>query len=155
MLFLASRVAEAAGEAGPLRQSRVRKLLSNGSDLTDVWELARQVPADKSGATKNNGVQNKFIEVIKIGTSTKEESDVISKYGKENQLSKVIVLSDKFHTNRIRSVFNKAFKNNSTQLLIHGSPSSQYDEDYWWKSEQGLIMVNNEYVKSLYYLIKY
>ena len=31
----------------------------------------------------------------------------------------------------------------STELIIHGSPSSRYDENYWWKSEQGLIMVNN------------
>jgi hypothetical protein len=30
-----------------------------------------------------------------------------------------------------------------------------YDSDSWWTSEEGLLMVNNEYVKLLYYLVKY
>ena len=47
MLYLSSRVATVAGESGPLRLARVQKMLSNGQDLDDIWELARQVPAER------------------------------------------------------------------------------------------------------------
>ena len=42
-----------------------------------------------------------------------------------------------------------------TELIIHGTGSTRYDEAEWWKKEEGLIMVNNEYVKLLYYELKY
>jgi hypothetical protein len=30
-----------------------------------------------------------------------------------------------------------------------------YDPERWWDTEEGLLMVNNEYVKLLYYALKY
>jgi len=38
---------------------------------------------------------------------------------------------------------------------VQAAPSSEYDVNAWWNSEQGLLMVNNEYVKTLYYLLKH
>ncbi|MCO4761155.1 MAG: NAD-glutamate dehydrogenase [Myxococcales bacterium] len=47
MLRLSRRVAEGIAPTGALRRSSVRKLLSNGGDLSDVWALARQVPSER------------------------------------------------------------------------------------------------------------
>jgi hypothetical protein len=40
-------------------------------------------------------------------------------------------------------------------VLLHGAPASSFQESSWWTSEEGLIMLNNEYVKLAYYHIKY
>ena len=95
------------------------------------------------------------VKPIVKGTSTKEEADAILAYALANKYKQIIVVSDKFHLRRISYTFKKMFKEQGIEVLLSGAPNSSYREDYWWKYEAGLIMVNNEYVKLLYYLIKY
>lgn len=97
----------------------------------------------------------KDVHPIIKGTSTKEEADAILNYALDNKYKRIIVVSDKFHLRRISSTFKKPFKENGIEVLLSGAPNSSYREDFWWKYEAGLIMVNNEYVKLMYYLIKY
>ena len=66
-----------------------------------------------------------------------------------------MVVSDKFHTNRIDYAFRDVFEDAGIQLVLRGSPSNAYSESNWWANEEGLIMVNNEYIKLLYYYIKH
>lgn len=102
-----------------------------------------------------NGVPSALIIKIKIGTSTMEEANWILSFCQEKQLKEILIVSSKFHTRRVHQVFTKAFAEEGIQVHIAGAPSSQYDEMEWWKSEYGLIALNNEYLKQLYYLINY
>jgi len=104
---------------------------------------------------RRQGIPDSLVIEIKEGTSTREESNVILGYCKINHLSKVIILSSKFHTNRINNVFRKKFKQQGIDVIIHGAPSSDYDEMLWWQSEDGLIALNNEWIKTVYYWWKY
>ena len=92
---------------------------------------------------------------LKKGTSTMEESQYIHQYCVNNNLERVMIVSSLLHTNRIRGVFDSKFDDSGIDYLLIGTPSSIYDEENWWVSEEGLIMVNNEYVKTLYYWLKY
>lgn len=103
----------------------------------------------------NAGVDSLQIEAIHIGSSTREESHAILTYCKAKQIKKIIVVSDKFHTNRIDYAFRDLFEDEGIELILRGAPSSGYDEDLWWAEEAGLLMVNNEYVKLFYYFLKY
>lgn len=111
------------------------------SELTKMHLLSLGIPEDK-------------IILLKKGTSTREESDYILDYCLQNNLKKVAVLSTKFHTRRIKRTFVGKFKKNNIELIIRGAPSTGYDEDYWWHGENGLIFVNNEYIKIMYYWLK-
>jgi uncharacterized SAM-binding protein YcdF (DUF218 family) len=106
-------------------------------------------------ALKKEKVDSNKIEVIHEGTSTREESHVILRYCKQNGLKKIIVVSDKFHTNRINYAFRSIFEKGGIEVILRGAPSSGYKEDNWWAEEAGLLMVNNEYVKLFYYYIHY
>jgi len=101
------------------------------------------------------GIQENQIEVLHIGTSTREESEAILSYCKTKGLKKIMVVSDKFHTNRIDYAFRNVFEDAGIQLVLRGCPSTAYSESNWWANEEGLIMVNNEYIKLLYYYIKH
>jgi uncharacterized SAM-binding protein YcdF (DUF218 family) len=101
------------------------------------------------------GINKDAVVALTGSTSTKEESEEILAYCKINALKKITVISSRLHMRRVRMVFEKAFQNQGIQIIYRGAPSQNYDENNWWKSEAGLIMVNNEYVKYLYYLIKY
>lgn len=104
---------------------------------------------------QNNGVPDSVIMLIKKGTSTQEESEVIYEYCQQHHIKKAMVLSTKFHTRRVKQVFKKRFKDSDTEVMIHGAPAAAYDEENWWQNEHGLIALNNEYMKILYYWVKY
>jgi uncharacterized SAM-binding protein YcdF (DUF218 family) len=100
-------------------------------------------------------VDSSFVEAINQGNSTMEESEIILQMCKEHQWNQIIVVSDIFHTHRIRFVFEDKFEEAGIAVCYVGAPSSRYNEKEWWKDEDGLIMVNNEYIKLLYYYWKY
>lgn len=93
--------------------------------------------------------------VLNVGTSTYEEFEALLEYAQAERLDTVMVISSSFHLRRIGRVFRKPFRKVGITVLLHGAPSSFYDEQRWWAAEEGLIMVNNEYVKLAYYLLKY
>lgn len=128
--------------SNPLIELRIFNMDTLESDMT-VANLKRQAVHD------SNIVQ------LKYGTSTREEADTIIRYCKTKNLKKVILLSSRLHTGRVNTVFRKPFKEADIELIIHGAPSSRFDEYEWWKSEEGLIAVNNEWIKTLYYWWKY
>ena len=103
----------------------------------------------------NQGVPEDRIVLIEEGTSTLEESDIILAYCKQRGITKVGVISTQFHTRRVRRVFEDKFKKEGIEVLIFGAKADAYDEQAWWKSEYGLINLNNEYIKIGYYWLKY
>lgn len=101
------------------------------------------------------GVPTQNILAVNKATSTKEEAEVILAYCQEQGFKNIIVLSSKFHLRRINYVFRDLFEEAGIELHLHGAPSSRYNEALWWQDEAGLLMVNNEYVKLVYYWLKY
>jgi uncharacterized SAM-binding protein YcdF (DUF218 family) len=97
------------------------------------------------------GVPDSAIVKLPEGTSTREEAVVILNYCLANHLKKVIVLSSKLHTRRVNKVFRKKFKDAGITLLVHGAPPLSFDERQWWRDEEGMIAVNNEWMKTFYY----
>lgn len=101
------------------------------------------------------GLRSERLNVLNGSTSTWEEAQAIRKRCDSLQIPSITVLSSAFHTRRVDKVFKKAFAGSETGVYTAAAPPLTYDLDAWWKSESGLIMVNNEYMKTLYYLIKH
>jgi len=102
-----------------------------------------------------HGVPQGNVILIKKGTSTQEESDIILEFCKSRNSKQAIIISTDFHTRRVTQVFKKKFADSGIEVIVHAAPSSNYDAQNWWKDENGLIALNNEYIKQLYYLLKY
>jgi uncharacterized SAM-binding protein YcdF (DUF218 family) len=147
-----------AGAIHLLNQGIAKQAICLGENVPTIFK-AINVDLAESEVTQQHmwslTNDSSSVGVLKVGTSTFEEAEAILNYSKEKGYDTIMVLSDKFHTRRIHRVFKKKFKKEGITVLIVGSPSSIYRESEWWKSEEGLIMVNNEYVKLLYYLLKY
>jgi hypothetical protein len=39
------------------------------------------------------------------------------------------------------------------QLGVIGVPESGFDRRSWWRSERGVVTVNNEWIKLLFYIV--
>lgn len=112
------------------------------SDLSKMQLLKSKVP-------------EQAIHLLPKGTSTFEEAQYILSFCQQKGLNECVIVSSKFHTRRIYSTFNSLFASNEIDVFIQGAPSSVYNEREWWKNEYGLLTVNNEYIKLLYYWMKY
>ncbi|MGC6532864.1 MAG: YdcF family protein [Flavobacteriales bacterium] len=104
---------------------------------------------------ENEGLPAERVVALTGSTSTQEESDEILAYCKQLGLSNIMVISSNLHMRRVRWVFEDKFNDAGIAVNFHGAPSQQWEDELWWKSEGGLIMVNNEYVKLFYYAVKY
>lgn len=122
-------------------------LVAEGIDRTE-GELTRNV-AIEAGADPDK------IKLIDIGTSTWEESVAVIEHAVQAGYTNITVVSTEFHLRRVRRVFRQQAEGTSIQVHVRGAPSLVYDRNHWWESEEGLLMVNNEYVKLLYYWLRY
>lgn len=120
---------------------------AEGRSITEA-DLTREA-AVRAGASATAVLPFRF------GTSTFEEAQGILRHAVGTQADTLIILSTDFHTRRVRAVFEERFKGSGIHVLIASAPSTEYSTDRWWTSEQGLLMVNNEYVKTLFYALKY
>ncbi|HQV39726.1 MAG: YdcF family protein [Flavobacteriales bacterium] len=93
--------------------------------------------------------------VLNKGTSTFEEAEALLSQAIADNADTVMIISSRFHLRRVGFVFKDRFRKKGITVLLHGAPCSTFEEETWWKSEEGLIMLNNEYVKLAYYHLKY
>jgi uncharacterized SAM-binding protein YcdF (DUF218 family) len=121
---------------------RIVRILLTESELTRQQAINHRVPADS-------------IHCLKTGTSTHEEAALIVQYARVKGYKKVIIVSSAFHTRRVSNTFSGAFRESGIKVIVHGIRNRSYNESNWWKSESGLIAVNNEYIKLMYYILKY
>lgn len=102
-----------------------------------------------------DGVPATAISLFPVGTSTAEEATFVLSYCQQKGIEEVAVISSCFHTKRVAQVFKKSFLKHGIKVYVLGAPSSIYEEERWWENEYGMLALNNEYVKQLYYLFKH
>lgn len=134
------------------------RIICTGGNIPSVL-AALDTSLYEADITRNilisHGVDPSQIHVLRGSTSTWEEAAEIYDFASQNHLSKIGIMSSKHHLRRVKKVFSSRFENSQIQVVYFGAKSQTYDESKWWQSEEGLIMVNNEYMKLLYYLFKY
>ncbi|MFN5370791.1 MAG: YdcF family protein [Bacteroidia bacterium] len=150
--------ARAKQAASLYRSGYAKRLVCTGESIPELLESfdlnVRECDLTKIKLQEFR-VPETAIALLPMGTSTREECDAILAYCKNNSLKKIIVLSDRFHTARMQYAFRKQFETAGIGICIAGAPSITYNENMWWAKENGLIMVNNEYIKLMYYRITY
>ena len=124
------------------------------SDLEAIGLKLTEAEQSKAALIKL-GIDSNKIFAFKEGTGTIEEAYSVLKLAKKKKWKNIIVVSAKFHTARLKKYFNRVFANSEIEIIVQGANPLNYKIDAWWQSEEGLIMVNNEYLKSFYYWWKY
>lgn len=110
--------------------------------LTRHWMLKQGVPPAQ-------------IDTITHSTSTQEESEDILRYCKAHKLTHITLISSSFHLRRMRMVFEDKFRQEGITTRYLGASDRDFHASEWWKDELSLITLNNEYVKIIYYSVKY
>lgn len=125
------------------------------SDVLEAWGIQVKTCEVTQKAILLKGVDSAHIELLCEGTSTFEEFEAILRYCKSHHMTKIGVVSSLFHTRRINNFFRKKLANAGIQLCLFGASESSFDEAEWWKKEEGMIFLNNEYIKMGYYFLNH
>jgi len=144
--------------ANLINTKKIDKVICTGANQPPDFK-ALHLDMLESELTRKNIISqiqdSSIVKLLKVGTSTIEESEIILDYCIQNKLSECVLISSSFHTRRILNVFQKKFAKKNIRIYISGANASSYNEKQWWHSENGLTALNNEYIKLVYYLIKY
>jgi uncharacterized SAM-binding protein YcdF (DUF218 family) len=159
IVVLSGNATDRATEAAKLYHNNIsKKIICTGGNQSGDFKILglKELESDMIRLRLLQlNVPDSAITIIHEGTSTFEESKIVANYCKVNKIKSCMVVSSSFHTLRIASIFKKSFQNCATKLMIDAAPSTTYNTDEWWKDEYGLLSVYDEYIKLLYYKIKY
>jgi uncharacterized SAM-binding protein YcdF (DUF218 family) len=104
----------------------------------------------------SRGRQEFLCELDRVGyvSSTMEEAKALRLYAIASQARSVIIVTNPFHSRRVRRIFDKIL-GGAAQVQVSTINYPKFGPDNWWESEEGVIAFNNEWVKAVYYWMKY
>jgi len=90
-------------------------------------------------------------------SSTHDEAEVVRQYALGRGLRSVLIVTSAYHSRRALWTFSRVFRGTGIQIgLIRVDPGDQSPRPAtWWLTRRGWKYVPTEYVKMLYYVIKY
>ena len=124
-------------------------------------------PTDKLGITAEDADVTKQIlleqgvpdsAIVIFGnevSSTYEEALALREWVNQSGAKKIIIVTDPFHTRRVRWLFRKELATTGAQILTGAAAPLKYTASNWWQTEQGLIEFQNELIKYAYYRVRY
>lgn len=86
--------------------------------------------------------------------STYDEAVYLRAWMEENGYTDALVVSGWFQSARAHWSLQRLFPEERWQIETAPAPPFEYDVEQWWLHEDGLISVQNEYLKTGYYWLK-
>jgi len=87
--------------------------------------------------------------------STFDEAQLLRTYAREHSLRRIIVVTSAFHTRRAGWIMRRVFRDTSAQIAMAPVEDPKYSPSNWWTREDGQVAVNDEYVKLVWYRLRY
>ena len=154
---------ERAREAARLLvEGRSPRLLITNDNLRGPWSSAEQRNLyfyERSlEEIRNAGVPRNSVDVLmKPVAGTREEAELVRQYAEEHRLHSVLIVTSAYHSRRALWVFSRVFRDTGIRIgLISVKPGDESPRPAtWWLSIRGWRLVPTEYVKMIYYVVKY
>ena len=106
-------------------------------------------------AVRQEGIPETALLIIEDITSTYDEACFTRKVMLEKGFKSAIVVSSPYHMRRVRMIFEKVYKRSGISLHYSPVEESEFQVAKWWTREGELVAVVNEYIKLVFYRLKY
>jgi uncharacterized SAM-binding protein YcdF (DUF218 family) len=144
------------------RQQRAPLVLLTDDHTQGGWSSALQRnPYFVERATDELIKQGVPVEKIRIvpgmPSSTHDEALVIKDYASAQRLRSLLVVTSAYHSRRALRSFRQAFADTGTVIGLDPVPpgSQTPSPAFWWLKFEGWRIVGSEFVKVIYYRLKY
>ena len=143
------------------RPSKAAELYRRGVAPKVLLARAIDSEATKLGALPNEtdaaarllqilGVPDSAVVVLRppVGvSSTTAEAVELRKYLLQNPASRVLVVTSSYHTRRARWQIKRQLYGIPTEVSMVAVYDPRFDESNWWRTEPGIIVYTEEYLK--------
>ncbi|MGQ9916959.1 MAG: YdcF family protein [Bryobacteraceae bacterium] len=119
--------------------------------VPNITDLAIEMLA-REGVPRETIVEIPFPGGI---TSTRDEAAAFKTWLQRHPARRILVVTNAIHTRRARWIFSKVLDGSGVQLTFFGVPDRRYRLERWWENEHGFLGVYNEYLKLVYYRLRY
>lgn len=145
-----------------LREGRATRILITNDNQRGPWSSPEQRNLffyERSlEELRNAGVPAEKVELLpQTVSSTHEEAELVRQYAEAHGLRSVLIVTSAYHSRRALWVFSRVFGNTGIRIgLVSVRPGDESPQPAtWWLSRRGWKLVPTEYIKMIYYVIKY
>ena len=115
-----------------------------GLPLSDAEINARLLVRD--------GVPREAIVILNEGTSTWEDASALRRWVSTTpSIRRIAAVTSPTHSRRARRTLAKVFRDMPVEIAVQPCPSTI--APHWWRNEDDLLRVINEYIKLAYYTL--
>ncbi|HOJ60881.1 MAG TPA: YdcF family protein [bacterium] len=86
--------------------------------------------------------------------STYSEAVYLLEWMRRQGFDSALVVTGYFQSRRAKWSLDRVFQNQSIDIRLVPAPPDLYSATRWWRHEEGIVMVENEYLKNLYYRVR-
>lgn len=107
---------------------------------------------------RNAGIPENSVELLMTPVAnTHEEAELVRQYAEKHKLHSILIVTSAYHSRRALWVFSQVFRNTNVRVgLINARLGAESPSPAtWWLTLRGWRLVPTEYVKMVYYLLKY
>lgn len=89
-----------------------------------------------------------------VAKNTGQEATGIKDRMYEYGFNSTVIVTDAWHTRRVKMIFSDSFRRTGFKVLVHPVPDSGYNKYLWWLSPEGWEHTVSEYIRIIGYIIK-
>jgi uncharacterized SAM-binding protein YcdF (DUF218 family) len=176
------RLADIWVVSDPVEQADVAVVLGGGVDTrplaaADFYRrglvkriIISDVPNDPAGglgsepdhvALNRNSLLKLGIPKNAIGTfgdknsSSYREAVALKKWAVTNGVSSVVIPTEIFSSRRTRWIFRHELEGTDVKVAVTTSEPRSYSQQGWWRTESGIMALQREVIKYVYYRLRY
>ncbi len=128
--------------------------------LTETGAFLEEFNAEYSKEQRlvllNAGIPSGAIMITpRSAASTRDEAKDVLSVTQSMRPSKLIVVTDPYHTLRTRMIWDEVFSDTSIEIIVRPVRNSWYRSTSWWLSTAGWTNTVNEYMKLGSYIIQH
>jgi uncharacterized SAM-binding protein YcdF (DUF218 family) len=87
--------------------------------------------------------------------NTRDEAVALREWADRNAASAFIIPTEEFPARRVRWILRREFFGTPVRTAVTPSAPPAYNHTNWWKTEKGQIAFRTEFLKYIYYRLKY
>ena len=99
--------------------------------------------------------RDRVVRLDSAAKTTFDEAKAVSDYLAEHPAKKLMIVTDGPHTRRARWIFRRVLADRPVEIVMFSAPPDRFDNENWWRSEDGFLFVVSEYFKLFYYGLRY
>jgi uncharacterized SAM-binding protein YcdF (DUF218 family) len=143
-------------------QGRAPKVILTNDDRRGGWSTTQQRNPRFTDLALDElvraGVPREKIDVLQEPVdSTYDEAKLLRRYAAQNSLRSLLIITSPYHSRRALWTFRHEFKTSPVVLGLTPADSQKQQPSalLWWTTLRGWRLVGGEYLKLIYYRLKY